>query len=122
MERNWFERASARLSNTKFERYVDNLYAYFYGGGIPTYSIILITILATGVSVYYSLVYDWLPDYRNDPIFLLEVPLFFSRYTILAGFLLAYFDTTSFFVGEVASIFFSFILATFLIHYVKEQL
>ena len=122
MERNWTQWANTRFSNTKYERFINNLYTYVYGGGLPTYGILLLTILATGVSVYYSLVYDWLPDYRNDPIFLLEVPLFFSRYTILAGFLLAYFDTTSFVVGEVGSIFFAFILATFLIDYIKERL
>lgn len=51
-----------------------------------------------------------MPDYQSDPIFLLGPLMFFSRYTVAAGFVFALFDPTSFLVTELTSFYFCYIL------------
>jgi hypothetical protein len=115
MERNWNAWAITRFITTQYERYSNHLLAFVYGGGISTYSILVASLLLTGFSVYYALVYDWLPDYQSDPLFLLQVPFLFTRYTVVAGILLAYFDTTSFVPMEACALFFSYFTGTLLL-------
>ena len=115
MERNWKAWASTGFITTQYERYSNQLLAYVYGGGVPTYGFLLLSILLTGFSVHYALVYDWVPDYQQDPLFLLQVPFLFTRYTVVAGILLAYLDPTSFVPMEACALFFAYFTGTLLL-------
>jgi len=100
MERRWFRHARARLEDYKQQILSYQLPGELRGQELPSTIVLLSAIVLAGVSFYYALIYDWLPDLYNNPIYLLAIPMIFWKYTWSAAAILLLLDNTNFFPAE----------------------
>lgn len=105
MERRWLSRAKARLENYKQKILPYNFPGELRGNELPSTIILLSAIVLACFSFYYALIYDWIPDLLDNPIFLLAIPMCFWKYTWSGAAILILLDNTNFFPAEVTLIF-----------------
>ena len=106
------ERQRVKRPDSRFKDYQQLLLRpliYFekHRTSIYRYGLLLLTAILAGLSIRYALVYDWWPDWQEQPVYLLQIPFLFWKYTWSASFLLAVLDPTGFFPAEVCAVFFS---------------
>lgn len=100
MERRWFSDTRARLENYKQQILSYQLPGDLRGNELPSTIILLSAIVLACFSFYYALIYDWIPDFMDNPIYLLAIPMSFWKYTWSAAAVLYLLDTTSFIPAE----------------------